>query len=251
MKARAKENVFQQVETSRNFRLLYRSGEHEDLVTFALETLEGALDEYGETYGMKAPQSPIEVIFYPEGDFKNIVVGGPEWAEGLFDGRLRIPIRAEMLQTKNYRILREVLRHELVHALFSLASDARQLPPWFDEGMAQRLSCARASDGGCGSFQFPATPGGFLTAQSFFTPYTSFDAVRAGRAYRQSLYLIYAIERIGGDDALRTLASAIGIATDISSDGILRPLGLTFDQLQKRAADMWDKRTPLGTAPAR
>lgn len=248
MKARARENIFQQVETSKNFRLLYRAGEHEDLVTFALQTLEDALDEYIENYAMKAPQAKVEVILYPEGDFKNIVVGGPEWAEGLFDGRLRIPIRAETLETKNYRVLREVLRHELVHALFSLASDARQLPPWFDEGMAQRLSCAAP---GCAPFQFPATPGVFLTSQSFFTPYTSFDAVRAGRAYKQSLYMIFALERLHGDDALRQLAGNVGVATDTSSDGVLKPLGIPFETLQKRAADLWGERTVLGAPPAR
>lgn len=248
MRARAKENVYQQVETSRNFRLLYRAGEHEDLVTFALPTLEDALDEYIEGYGLKAPPTPIEVILYPEGNFKNIVVGGPEWAEGLFDGRMRIPIRTETLRSKDYRVLREVLRHELVHALFSLASDARQLPPWFDEGMAQRLSCANP---GCGEFQFPATPGGFLTAQSFFTPYTSFDAVRAGRAYKQSLYLILALEKKYGADALRQIASSVSIASDISSDGLLKPLNLTFEQLQTETALLWNARATISDSGAR
>lgn len=248
MKARAKENAFQQVETSRNFRLLYRAGDHEDLVSFALQTLEDALDEYIENFAMRPPPAPIEVIFYPAGNFRSIAVGGPEWAEGLFDGRMRIPIRDETLASHNVSMLREVLRHELVHALFSLASDARNLPSWFEEGMAQRLSCATP---GCGAFQFPPTPGAFLTSQSFFTPYTSFDAFRAGRAYRQSLYLIFSIERLYGDTALRRLAGGVGVATDPSSDGLLKPLDVTFESLRTNAADLWDRRTPLGLPPAR
>jgi tetratricopeptide (TPR) repeat protein len=242
MRARAKESGFQQTETSRNFRLAYRAGDHEDLVTFVLQTLEDALDEYVEAYGFRPPPAPIEVALYPTENFKNIVVGGPEWAEGLFDGRLRIPVRPEQLDGQALGSLPIVLRHELVHALFALMTDNRSLPSWFDEGVAQRLACAAS---GCGTFVFPPTPGVFLAITAFSTPYTSFDAVKAGRAYKQSLYLIYALERQFGEDALRRTIGAITASSSISSDGVLEPLGLTFRDAHRNAAELWAARAAL------
>ena len=268
MRAREKEGVLQQVETSQNFRLSYRSVDHEDLVNFVLTTLEDALDEYIETYGMQAPRAPIEVVLYPAADFKSAVAYGPEWAEGLFDGRLRIPIRDEMMVVgQDNPFLREVLRHELVHALFAMASDSRNLPSWFNEGIAQRLSCASP---GCGPFQFPPTPGLFLAKEAFFTPYTSFDALRAGRAYRQSLYLIYAIETLYGagisnaprgrnaalaadtpQEALRRLVTAVTTTSDLGSDSLVAPLGATFDELHAQAASLWNRRIALNSQGTR
>ncbi len=240
MHGRAKESTFQQVETSRNFRLAYRAGDHEDVVSFVLQTLEDALDEYVEQYGFRPPVAPIEVNLYPAETFQSIVVGGPEWAEGLFDGRLRIPIRQDALEAKDFGgTLRVVLRHELVHALLALLSDNRALPPWFDEGLAQRLSCTGQP---CARFMFEGKPGGFLAEQAFQTPYISLSAINAGRAYRQSLYLVKVLERQGGDDVLRRLVSAITSSSELSSDGLLKPASLTFKQLRDQAASWWQER---------
>jgi tetratricopeptide (TPR) repeat protein len=65
MRGRAKESTLQSSDTSRNFRLAYRAGEHEDLVPFVFQTLEDALDEYVENYGFRPPPAPIEVGLTP------------------------------------------------------------------------------------------------------------------------------------------------------------------------------------------
>jgi tetratricopeptide (TPR) repeat protein len=236
MRARGQESSLQSVESSTNFRLAFRAGDYEDLVGFVFGTLEDALAEYIEEYGFKPPPAPIEVGLYPVDAFKNVVVGGPEWAEGIFDGRLRIPIR----DPRETASLTPVLRHELVHALFALMGDDRTIPSWFDEGMAQRLSCPH---GNCGAFQYPPQPGQFLPPSAFFSPYVSFDAVKAGRAYRQSLFLIDVIVARHGDDALRRLVGGISVASDLSSDGLLRPLGQTFAELHELASGIWHDRT--------
>jgi tetratricopeptide (TPR) repeat protein len=242
MRARGQESSLQSVETSTNFRLAFRAGDYEDLVAFVFSTLEDALTEYVEEYGFRPPPAPIEVGLYPPESFKNVVVGGPEWAEGIFDGRLRIPIR----DPQSTASLTPVLRHELVHALFALMGDDRTIPSWFDEGMAQRLSCPR---GFCGSFSYPPTPGEFLPQAAFFSPYVSFDAVKAGRAYRQSLFLIDVLVAQHGDDALRRLVGGITVSSDLSSDGLLRPLGQTFADLHRVASGIWHDRKPPDKAP--
>lgn len=241
MRGRAKESWYQQQETSRYFRLAFRAGDHEELVTYVLQELEDALDEYVESYGFRFPPSPIEVVLYPAGDFKSVVVGGPEWAEGLFDGRIRIPIRDNALEARRHEGLRNVLRHELVHALLAAMSDHRSLPPWLDEGIAQALSCRPR----CAGFRFPPSPGSFLDPASFQAPYVSFSPLKAGRAYRQSLYLVVALTRRSGEDVIRQIVGAVTTSSDLSSDGLLAPAAVSFKDLHAYAAQLWERRTPL------
>jgi len=240
MRLRSKESRSQTTDSSRNFIITYRSGDHEDLVAVVLETLEQALDEYIEDYGYKEPLTRLEVVLYPFEQFRGIVAGGPEWAEGVFDGRLRIPVKLAQVRARDYLFLKMVLRHELVHALNAQMSGGRGLPPWFEEGLAQRLSCPRT---GCGKFAFPPTPGTFLPLASFSSSYLTLDAVAAGQAYRQSLYIIYTLESMKtGEDVLRSMIRAVHSSGSLDSDAVLNPAGLTFAEVHKQAADWWAER---------
>jgi hypothetical protein len=241
MRTKAAVSKHQNSEVSQNFRLSYSAGDHEDLVAFVLSTLEEALDEYIENYGFLRPINPIEVILYDGGNFRNVVAGGPEWAEGIFDGRLRIPVR-EQMQRGQTGGLKTILRHELTHALTAIASDNRTLPPWFEEGLAQKLSC---QSGECGNFMFPPTPGGFLPANSFNTSYISLASDKAGRAYTQSLYLIYTLQKLQGNDVIRTIVSQITTNSDTAADGILKPTNLSFESLHAEASRLWEGQTVL------
>lgn len=246
MRGRAKESQMQQSEQSVNFRLVFRGGDHEDLVAFVLATLEEAYDEYLTTYGFKPLSSPLEVALYPATAFTK-VAGGPAWAEGLFDGRLRIPVRPEAVGTSGRGDLAVVLRHELVHGLFARMSDSRPLPPWFDEGMAQLLACTGYA---CGIFAFGPAPGSLLPAPSFQTPYISLPAIHASHAYRQSLYLVLALANRYGTDGLRASIGRIASNSDLSSDSLLAPLGLTFADLHREAAADWQaQRLPRRQLP--
>ncbi len=197
------------------------------------------MDYYIDSYDYEPPKFPIEVILYSSDNFQNVVAGGPTWAEGLFDGRLRIPIRSYLLKTKDLDPLKIVLRHELSHALLSLMSDARQLPSWFDEGLAQWLSCGNQ---GCTSYKFTPTPEGFLSTLAFNTPFTSYGAIKASQAYRQSLYIIQFIEKKWGRVSLRQMIRQISPSCEISSDYLLLPLRKSFRQLRELAKQEWDQR---------
>jgi tetratricopeptide (TPR) repeat protein len=241
MRGRAKVGQDQRSESSRNFRLSFRSGEHEELVAWVTTGLEEALDRYVEDYGFRLPPAPIEVLLYPSQEFSSVMVGSPTWAEGLFDGRIRVPVPPRALK-QGYdgdAQMAIVLRHELVHALFAILTGGRPLPPWFDEGMAQRLSCPRE---GCPPFTFPPTPGDFLAEPHFLTPFTSFNSTMAGRAYQQGLYLILTLEELRGESALREIVTRMAQGSDVSSDGLLRSVGLTLAELHKTASFRWTKR---------
>jgi hypothetical protein len=241
MKTKAAVSKHQLSETSQNFRLSYRAGDHEELVGFVLTTLEEALDEYIENYGFLRPVNQIEVILYEADNFRSVVAGGPEWAEGIFDGRLRIPVRETML-SGDPGGLKIILRHELTHAMTASVSDNRTLPPWFEEGLAQKLSCP---GGECGPFRFPPTPGGFLPEKAFATSYISLASDKASRAYGQSLYLIHVLQRLRGADVLRQIVGNITTSSDNSADGLLKPAGISFADLHGEAARLWERGTSL------
>jgi len=175
----------------------------------------------------------IEVILYPQSAFKS-VSGGPDWAEGIFDGRMRIPVGDGPTNR-----LELVLKHELVHALFSVATDGRNLPSWLDEGLAQWLSCQP----NCGPYRYPVNPADFLGEAALTTRYTSLNAANARHAYQQSLFLIFVIENEFGDTSLRDIVSQMPKAKDFSGDSLLQVLPLSFAELTKLAKRHWTART--------
>ena len=239
MEGRAQESTLEQVEASQHFRLTYRAIEQADLTPLVLSTLEDAVVEFNEQFGLPPPLLPIEVVLYPRQAFGS-VINGPSWAEGLFDGRLRIPVSSSRLDAEASAELQTVLRHELVHALLALMSDSRSLPPWFDEGLAQRLSCNQRA---CAVFDFGPQPGDFLPESSFMTSYLSLSAVNAGPAYRQSLFLILTIEAKHGAVSLRQILSHLAVGSSIDSDALLAPVNGRFADLYTSAKGFWQARS--------
>lgn len=241
MQAKIAESGNQNSTSSEHIILTYRSDEHEGLVESVLEILESAIDEYAEKYGFHPPKQPIEVILYSESSYREVVNAGPAWNEGIFDGRMRIPIKPAFTAEPGMNTLRRILRHELSHALLAYMTDFRDIPSWFNEGLAQRIEC----ESGCSQSFFPATPGKFLSQESLLVPYSSYAAIKAERSYRQSLYLIYTLENDeynAGDDVLARLIQPLHATSNLSSDGILAPIGLTFAALHQKAEKFWDKR---------
>ena len=245
MKERASEDKKQLRDHSLNFTISYRPEDHEGLIVFVLNTLEEGLTEYINSYGFLPPKSPIEVILYPKETFGKMIVGGPDWAIGLYDGRLRIPVDSTASSNMNastYMSLESVLRHELVHAMIALKNDHRNLPSWLDEGLAQRFACQKT---GCRAYQFGATPGDFLEPADFNTAFTSYSAQKARMAYRQSLYLIYTLEKLYGYEALERIVNTISKSSPLSSDSFLKTWNTNFAELHDKASRYWNSREPL------
>ncbi len=244
MREKEKEGHFQIVTASNNFALTYRATEHEEVASFSLDTLESSLGEYVEQFGFSLPGTPIEVILYPAGKtFRKVIGEGPDWMVGLFDGRIRIPVEDEKGTEDSKSLVRRILRHELSHALLSKNSDARTFPPWFEEGLAQRVECGSS----CSPFQATAKPGAFLTSSEFETPFTAFEKVKADRAYKQSLFLFMTLETYYGKDSIKRLVSSISQSGDVSSDGLLRPLDTTFAELLLRGSAGWKRLGKAGS----
>lgn len=240
MRAKAKEGYNQITATSQHINLTYRAEEHENLVNFVLQTCEEAIFDFVESYNFRPPQRLIEIVLYPADQFSHLIHGSPNWAQGIFDGRLRIPIIPKYLESRQPSELKRVLKHELVHALLAYMTDFRPVPTWFNEGLAQRLECDN-----CRSRFFPPTPGDFLEPKSFSASYVKLSALQAERSYRQSLYLVHTLENypsLVGGAPLRKVIAAINPSSKLSSDGILASVKISFSDLHSRAARLWQQR---------
>lgn len=115
---------------STNFTVLFEGPAEEPLATKALEILEAAYWRVGTTL-FTYPAEATTVVLYTQEQFRD-VTRAPGWAGGLFDGKIRVPVRGALDHPEEFE---RVLTHEFTHALVrSLAP--RNVPTWLNEGLA-------------------------------------------------------------------------------------------------------------------
>jgi hypothetical protein len=96
-----------------------------------LATLEGLYLRLSNELTSQAPET-VAVILYPDQAYFDIT-RAPGWTGGVFDGKIRIPVKGLYGITSE---LRATLAHELTHC-FMDALPGRGSPTWFLEGVAQ------------------------------------------------------------------------------------------------------------------
>jgi tetratricopeptide (TPR) repeat protein len=119
--------------TQRNdgrFSIIFEGSTDSALADRALATLDAAYWRIGGAIGAY-PASSITVTLYTDQQFRDLT-GAPEWAGGVFDGRIRIPIKDVR---QNLPQFDRVLVHELTHAMVSTLAP-RGVPTWLHEGLA-------------------------------------------------------------------------------------------------------------------
>jgi hypothetical protein len=115
---------------STNFTVLFEGPAEQPLADKALAVLEAAYWRIGGALGTYPPDV-ITVVLYTERQFQD-VTRSPGWAGGLYDGRIRVPVRGALEHPEEFA---RVLSHELTHAfVYSLAT--RGVPQWLNEGLA-------------------------------------------------------------------------------------------------------------------
>jgi tetratricopeptide (TPR) repeat protein len=120
-------------EVGDHFVVSFEGPEDAALATQALEALERA---YWRVCDLLAvfPTAPIPVILYSNEQFRDIT-RSPPWAAGVYDGRIRVPVRGADDSPKE---LERVLGHEFVHALIRTVAE-HNVPVWLNEGLATAL----------------------------------------------------------------------------------------------------------------
>jgi hypothetical protein len=182
-----------------HFQITFEPTMQEFLLDDVISFLEDCLGEFNQL-GFPFPSKTIEVVLYRNRDFTGVAGGQPNWAEGLFDGRMRIPVSQAWKAPQKEMRFAMVLRHELAHAL--LHESGVNIPIWADEGLAQRMACLPfgcSAVGGRSKFhQMKLLEGSFL----------GLKAEEARTAYQQSLYLIYSLEAMLGPGGLKELVES-------------------------------------------
>lgn len=236
MRGKAKTGAGQKTERSENFYVSYHEESHDGILKQVLDILEIGVREYSSILGVTPPANPIEVILYRKEDFNDVIPGGPGWAEGVFDGRMRVPVSSEMLNQVDGR-LAIILRHELSHAILSNSAGGRAWPTWFDEGLAQYLACRSRS---CDAFKLPAKRSEFSSLARLNNPFVTLDDVHAASAYLHSLYLVRHLIRHKGETSLDFIFSRLSSAGSISSDFIATTAGWSsFEELWNEVVVNW------------
>jgi len=115
---------------SRHFSMQCEGRADPALVWALLERLEAASREVGRRLGV-FPESRVPVLLYTDGEFP-AHAPVPHWAQGLFDGRIRLAVSWEALRDER---LDETLRHEYTHALVHARTHGN-VPTWLSEGLA-------------------------------------------------------------------------------------------------------------------
>lgn len=102
-----------------------------------IETLTRMLNEAYEAIGEKLgiyPARSVNVKIYNAEEFR-LISKLPEWAIGIFDGKMRLEL--EHVQSAPSQV-RDLLYHEYTHAVLAMNVKQR-VPAWFHEGLAQLM----------------------------------------------------------------------------------------------------------------
>lgn len=121
------------------FRVLFEGRTDAQLAARTTDALMKAFWRIGQE--LRAyPSDPIVVILYTEKQFRDIT-RAPEWSDGLYDGRIRLPVAGV---SRASALFDDVVEHELAHAMIASIAP-RGVPSWLHEGLAQHFEGADAA----------------------------------------------------------------------------------------------------------
>lgn len=115
------------------FKLQFSREDHQDTRDLVLDILKKAYREIGQELNYY-PDKDITVILYNEKTFCD-VTRSPSWAGGLYDGKIRLPIKGVEGHEDE---VEQILFHEYTHALVNAL--ASRCPLWLNEGLAEYFS---------------------------------------------------------------------------------------------------------------
>ena len=124
-----------------HFIVRYEGGTMEDTGRMVINTMDRSYASLVSLFGFE-PSERVVVILYSRRDYRDM--GGPHWSAGLFDGKIRVPVRG--LERLDEHI-KTTLHHELAHA-FIHAKAGKSAPRWLHEGLAEYVEGTRTEENG-------------------------------------------------------------------------------------------------------
>lgn len=208
-----------------HFRVRFEGPVDQALARRAVELLEATYQRIGDVLRFY-PAEIVDVVLYTAQQFRDIT-RGPSWASGVYDGRIRVPVKGALDQMDQ---LERVLSHEYVHALVeSIAS--RGVPAWVNEGLAVALE-----------------PGGLAAAARIMasaksrpalsTLHAEFGGLRddvARLAYAESAVAARAMLDARGPSAVLTLLRDLGAGASFGA-AFHQRIGMRYEEFQDAIA---------------
>jgi hypothetical protein len=239
MQAKADQAPRQNFEVNQPFALTYSEDLSDEFIVWLIQTAQEALSELTSSYGTVYPKRNIEIILYETQQFRKATKYAPEWAQGLFDGRIRIPVYSQQIDRSEVRAsIKKVLRHELAHAVLAQMTDIRQLPSWFNEGFAQYFETSEHT-----AFLFDAKKSTFLSSALLQKDYSKLiDSASARQSYLNALYMIRTLNfGYPNTEPLHQIVGQLPKNLNNNSDLLLTPLGISFLDLYEDSKIKWQE----------
>lgn len=196
-----------------------------------LDVLEDAHNDLGIFFN-RYPEDTVPVLIYRNEDFAR-VTNSPDWAGGLYDGKIRIPLGGMTAMTDE---LKGLIYHEYSHVLVRLIGGNR-VPTWLNEGLARMAEEAFVSHPSP-LLQAAAKKGELLPVKLLSAPWGKLPAPVARLAYEQSHAFVRYLAQEHGDYLVVSLLERISYHGD--QDRAMVDL-LGFDDVQA-AMDSWAQR---------
>ena len=143
------------------------------------------------------PSEPIVVLLYTRREYAEL--GGPTWSAGLFDGKVRVPVRGLVSLDRQ---VETIMRHELTHA-FLYARAGKNCPRWLHEGMAEYCEGIRAD-------QFGKMLADKITEDGNLAYCLMAQRCEVSHFYRASLSLVEYMMKNRGLGGIRNLLTTLG-----------------------------------------
>jgi tetratricopeptide (TPR) repeat protein len=201
------------------FRVMFQGHADKALATRATQILESAFWRIGKVLGAY-PSDPVVVMLYTEKQFRD-VTQAPEWSDGVYDGRIRVPAAGA---AQSPQLFERVLVHELTHAMIASLAP-RGIPVWLHEGLAQYFE----GDDPAAALRRLRAVRAVIPLRFLEGGFTNLTAEQAMVAYDESLVVVDGLLRRGRVD-WNGLFAALGSSsrTEYTFDNF----GLRYSELE-------------------
>lgn len=208
-----------------HFRVLFEGPVDQALARRAVELLETAYMRVGDALAFY-PTKTIDVVLYTQQQFSDIT-RSPAWAAGMFDGRIRVPVKGALNQGAE---LERVLAHEYVHALIAGVS-ARTLPAWVNEGLAVMFEPNGLEEAEQIRRRVEQRP----TLPELHAGFGPLPAGQARLAYAESAVAVRAMLDLRGPSAVVMLLKDVGSGTPFIN-AFHQRIGMRYEEFQRIVA---------------
>lgn len=215
---------------SSHFALRYEG--HHTGITFRADLLRALERQYAELSRDLdfAPKETIIVILYTGQQFFE-VTQAPAWADGLNDGKLRIPTKELSGVTVQ---LEALLKHELTHS-FVHALAGNHCPTWLQEGLAQ-MEEPRNTAAFATRLAALFRAGNAAPLSALEGSFGSLNAQQAAIAYAESLATVEYLREHYGMAALRRILQLIADGEEPES-ALQQAVQLSYPRLESDLAE--------------